>query len=45
MECFSRQRFDQGVEGKFNASSYSAFLKSILDHRQHPLFLVQAGAK
>lgn len=45
MECFSRQRFDQGVEGKFNASSSSAFLKSILDHRQHRLFLVQAGAK
>ena len=45
IEYFTGRLFYQGVEGKFNASSYIAFLHGVLDQTHQPLFLVQDGAK
>ena len=45
IEFFSGRLFFQGLEGKFNAASYIAFLSGVLDQSQQPLFLVQDGAK
>jgi transposase len=44
IEFFSGRLFFHGVEGKFNASSYQAFLEWVLDQTTAPLFLVQDGA-
>ena len=45
IELFSGRLFYQGMEGKFNAASYIAFLTEVLAHTCQPLFLVQDGAK
>lgn len=45
IEWFSGRLFFQGIEGKFNAASYIAFLRGVLDQTSQPLFLVQDGAK
>jgi transposase len=45
IEFFSGRLFYQGIEGKFNAQSYQAFLEAVLDQTTAPLFLVQDGAK
>lgn len=45
IELFTGQLFYQGVEGKFNATSYIAFLQSVLAQAHQPLFLIQDGAK
>jgi len=50
IEFFSGRLFFQGIEGKFNATSYQTFLQQVLDQtttNRHapPLFLVQDGAK
>jgi len=45
IELFSGRLFYQGIDGKFNASSYLAFLTDVLAQTSQPLFLVQDGAK
>lgn len=45
IEFFSGRLFSQGIEGKFNATTYQAFLQHVLDQTTHPLFVVQDGAK
>lgn len=45
IEMFSGRLFYQGIDGKFNAASYIAFLTDVLAHTHQPLFLVQDGAK
>lgn len=45
IEFFSGRLFYRGVDGKFNAASYQAFLEEVLAQTTQPLFLVQDGAK
>lgn len=45
IELFTGRLFYQGIEGKFNAASYSAFLADVLAQTSRPLFLVHDGAK
>ncbi len=45
IEFFSGRLFSQGIAGKFNATTYQAFLQQVLDQTAAPLFLVQDGAK
>lgn len=45
IDFFSGRRFSQGIAGKFNATTYQAFLQHVLDQTTGPLFLVQDGAK
>ncbi len=45
IEFFSGRLFSQGIEGKFNATTYQAFLQHVLDQTTEPLFLVQDGAR
>jgi transposase len=45
IEFFTGRLFYQGIEGKFNAESYIAFLKTVLKQTQQVLFLVQDGAR
>lgn len=45
IEFFSGWLFYQGIEGKFNADSYLAFLTALLEQTTQPLFLIQDGAK
>jgi len=45
IEFFSGRLFYQGITGKFNATTYQAFLQGVLDQTTAPLFLVQDGAK
>ena len=44
IEFFSGRLFYQGIEGKFNADSYIAFLSQVLAQTQEPLFLVHDNA-
>jgi transposase len=44
IEFFSGRLFDQGIAGKLNGPSYSAFLTGVLAQTTEPLFLVQDGA-
>lgn len=44
IEFFSGRLFTQGIEGRFNAASYQAFLTWVLERTTEPLFLVQDGA-
>lgn len=44
IELFSGRLFYQGIEGRFNAQSYIAFLTTVLAQTTEPLFLVQDGA-
>jgi transposase len=45
IEFFSGRLFYQGIEGRFNATTYQAFLEQVLAQTTAPLFLVQDGAK
>ncbi len=45
IEFFSGRLFHHGIEGKFNAPSYQAFLLSVLAQTTDHLFLIQDGAK
>jgi transposase len=45
IDLFTGRLFYQGIEGKFNAESYIAFLKMVLKQTQQVLFLVQDGAR
>jgi transposase len=45
IEYFSGRLFYRGIDGKFNAATYQAFLTHVLDQTTAPLFLVQDGAK
>jgi transposase len=42
---FSGRLFYQGIEGRFHAESYQAFLQTILDHTQEHVFLIHDGAR
>jgi transposase len=44
IEFFSGRLFSRGIDGKFNAQSYQAFLEWVLGQTTEPLFLVQDGA-
>lgn len=44
IEYFSGRLFYQGIQERFNAASYIAFLTWVLDQTTEPLFLVQDGA-
>ena len=44
IEFFSGRLFYQGIEGRFNADSYIAFLSQVLAQTHEPLFLVQDNA-
>lgn len=44
IEFFSGRFFHQGIEGKFNADSYIAFLRQVLAETEEPLFLIQDNA-
>jgi transposase len=44
IEFFSGRLFYQGIDGRFNAASYQAFLERVLAQTTEPLFLVQDGA-
>lgn len=44
IEFFSGRLFYRGIEGKFNADSYIAFLRTVLAQTRKRLFLVQDGA-
>jgi len=44
IELFSGRLFYRGIDGRFNAQSYIAFLTSVLEQTTEPLFLVQDGA-
>ena len=44
IEFFSGRLFYQGIDGKFTAQSYIAFLTQVLEQTTEPLFLVQDGA-
>jgi transposase len=44
IEFFSGRLFYRGHTGKFNADSYIAFLREVLEQTTEPLFLVQDGA-
>jgi transposase len=45
IEFFSGRLFYRGIDGKFNAATYQAFLEWVLAQTTAPLFLVQDGAK
>ena len=45
IEFFSGRLFYQGIEGRFNAEAYQAFLLSVLAQTQEHLFLIQDGAR
>ena len=45
IEFFSGQLFYQGIEGRFTADSYIAFLTRVLQQTTAPLFLIQDGAR
>lgn len=45
IEFFSGRLFYQGLDGRFNAATYQAFLERVLAQTTAPLFLVQDGAK
>lgn len=45
IDFFSGRLFYQGMDGKFNAESYSAFLQQVLNMTHRPVFLVQDGAR
>lgn len=45
IDFFSGQLFYQGITGKFNAESYTAFLSQVLEQTSAPLFLIQDGAR
>jgi len=45
IEFFSGHLFYQGIEDKFNAESYQAFLLTVLAQTTEHLFLIQDGAK
>ena len=42
---FSGRLFSQGMEGRFNAESYQAFLQMIMAHTTEHLFLIHDGAR
>jgi transposase len=42
---FSGRLFSQGMEGRFNAESYQAFLQMIMAHTTPHLFLIHDGAR
>ena len=42
---FSGRLFSQGIEGRFNAASYQAFLEMIMAQTTEHLFLIHDGAK
>ncbi len=45
IDFFSGHLFYQGIDGKFNAESYTAFLQQVLKVTRRPVFLVQDGAR
>ena len=45
IEYFSVRLFSQGIEGRFNAASYQAFLEMIMAQTTEHLFLIHDGAK
>jgi transposase len=45
IEFFTGRLFYKGIEGRFNAATYQAFLEDVLAQTTQPLFLVQDGAK
>jgi transposase len=45
IEFFTGQFFYQGITGKFNSESYTAFLTQVLEQTTAPLFLIQDGAR
>lgn len=45
IEFFTGQFFYQGITGKFNSDSYTAFLTQVLEQTTAPLFLIQDGAR
>src|SRR5882762_8030369 len=45
LEYFSGRLFSQGIEGRFNAESYQAFLQMILAQTTQHLFVIHDGAR
>jgi len=45
IEYFSGQLFHQGIEGRFNSESYTAFLTKVLAQTQQHIYLIHDGAK
>src|SRR5499426_4526030 len=45
IEYFSGRLFYQGIEGRFNSTSYQTFLQMILDQTTEHLFLIHDGAR
>jgi transposase len=45
MEYFSGRLFHQGIEGRFHAESYQAFLQMIMAQTSAHLFLIHDGAR
>jgi transposase len=45
IEYFSGRLFYQGIEGRFNSTSYQTFLQMILDQTQAHVFLIHDGAR
>jgi transposase len=45
IEYFSGRLFYQGIEGRFNADSYQAFLQGIMAQTTEHLFLIHDGAR
>ena len=45
IEYFSGKLYHQGIEDKFNSSSYQVFLEYLLDQIQGPIILIQDGAR
>jgi transposase len=45
LEWFSGRLFHRGHEGRFTAAGYCAFLEEVLAQTDHPLILIQDGAR
>ena len=45
LDYFTGRFFHQGLEGRFNSASYTAFLARVLDETTQPLILIQDGAR
>ena len=45
LDYLSGRLFHQGLEGRLNSASYTAFLQQVLDQTTEPLCLIQDGAR
>ena len=45
LDYFSGRLFHQGLEGRLNSASYTAFLQQVLEQTTEPIMLIQDGAR